>query len=119
MSNEKKYELSNIRIETNSITQDAIIADIDNRSFAICYLPKLSPQVERNKTIICEAFNVATETGMTPLQLQSRIKELEDLVIKAFNTFRYRGFPHNDPTLGDWLKENDIELFEKLNTPTP
>lgn len=37
---------------------------------------------EANADLICEAFNVATETGMTPSDLQKRIKELEDALAK-------------------------------------
>jgi hypothetical protein len=34
-------------------------------------------EVKANAELICEAFNVANETGLSPRQMQERIKELE------------------------------------------
>jgi hypothetical protein len=35
-------------------------------------------EVKANAELICEAFNVANETGLSPRQMQERIKELEE-----------------------------------------
>jgi hypothetical protein len=51
-------------------------------------------QDENDKTLadaelICEAFNVANEIGLSPRQMKERIKELEELLTESRNHFLY------------------------------
>ena len=54
--------------------------------------------IKANANLIAEAFNVANETGMTPKELQERIKELEYVLDKLLNShFRLSGGINNTP----------------------
>jgi hypothetical protein len=46
-------------------------------------------EVKANAELICEAFNVANETGLSPRQMKERIKELEELLTESRNHFLY------------------------------
>ena len=59
---------------------------------AICHMHyegiKIPEYVKSNAELICEAFNVAQETGLSPIQMKERIKELEDALQIARSTIK-------------------------------
>ena len=54
---------------------------------------KLHPNAEADAHLICEAFNVANQTGMTPATLQAELEKAKELIKEAKETI-------------DWCLEN-------------
>jgi hypothetical protein len=50
-------------------------------------------ETRENANLICEAFNVANETGLSPKQMNERIKEFEGLLKIAFQLLDTREIP--------------------------
>jgi hypothetical protein len=83
----------------------------------ICQVNCVHPEeIEENKAnaeLICEAFNVAQETGLSPIQMKERIKELEDLLLKVRNYYLFgNDFETGEPKAS--IKEL-MEFWEKAN----
>ena len=69
------------------------------------WIGKAIPEMEANAELICEAFNVANETGKTPRQLTDENKELLEACIKAFDILNT---PYKDWQQAEW--EEAVQL---------
>src|SRR5690606_11764409 len=55
-------------------------------------------EAEANAELFKEAFNVANETGLSPIQLNERIKELEGLLQRIYDVRDLWKYPENVKT---------------------
>lgn len=51
----------------------------------------LTDEAKSNANLVCEAFNVANETGMTPIMLRDRLREAEKYINEMEGNLKQAG----------------------------
>lgn len=90
MKKEFKGTKGNAKITTSNMgRKEAIGIEIGNWTIADVFkdVDELLPEYEANANLICEAFNVVNECGLTPRQLAEQNKELLGILSKVKSKF--------------------------------